>query len=98
MTYLADGIIALNLAPVLSVGDVVLWNGAWGTQAGQRAVVTGITVGGKRGTDERRSVPWDRALVGCCPETHLECVGRDVVVNLDNGHWAYGSQIAPIKG
>ena len=67
----------------LKIGDEVRWKGAWGSQASKIAVVTEIEVtnGGKYG-DEVNSVEWNKVR------------DRDVVVTLDNGHWAYGGQIS----
>jgi hypothetical protein len=69
----------------LKIGDEVSWKGAWGSQASKRAVVTEIEVtnGGKYG-DEVNSVEWTKVR------------DRNVVVTLDNGHWAYGEQISRI--
>ena len=69
----------------LKIGDEVSWKGAWGSQASKRAVVTEIEVtnGGKYG-DEVNSVEWTKVR------------DRNVVVTLDNGHWAYGGQISKL--
>ena len=69
----------------LKIGDEVSWRGAWGSQASKRAVVTEIEVtnGGKYG-DEVNSVEWTKVR------------DRNVVVTLDNGHWAYGEQISRV--
>lgn len=70
----------------LKIGDKVLWRGAWGQNTMEEATVTGIeiTYGDKYGfpVDE---VPW------------AEVCGRNVIVDLDNGHWSYGFQIKPIE-
>ena len=68
---------------MLNVGDTVHWRGRWGIADPQSAVVEHIEVecnGGKRGR-RVESVSW--GLVTC----------DNVVVDLDNGHWAYGDQI-----
>lgn len=69
----------------LKIGDEVSWKGAWGSQASKIAVVTEIEVtnGGKYG-DAVNSVEWSKVY------------DRNVVVTLDNGHWAYGEQISRI--
>lgn len=68
----------------LAVGDTVLWRGGFGGDAPQPAVVTGIEVceheRDKYGTTAT-TVAWDRI--------------RHAVVDLDNGHWAYGDQLSP---
>ena len=69
----------------LKIGDEVSWRGAWGSQASKRAVVTEIEVtnGDKYGRSVN-SVGWTRVR------------DRNVVVTLDNGHWAYGEQISRV--
>ena len=69
----------------LKIGDEVSWRGAWGSQASKIAVVTEIEVtnGGKYG-DAVNSVEWSKVY------------DRNVVVTLDNGHWAYGEQISRV--
>jgi hypothetical protein len=69
---------------MLKVGDTVLWRGGWGREPEKRAKVTNIDKdcnGDKYGTDTNE-VEW--SLV----DSH------NVVVGLDNGHWAYGDQIS----
>lgn len=71
----------------LKVGDSVYWSGGFGTEAYKTATVTAIEV-----TEEPREkygvevdeVEWNVVAANCA------------VVTLSNGHWAYGSQIAPI--
>jgi len=66
----------------LRVGDTVQWRGGWGSAPPKLAVVTAIQqveLGEKYG-DPVEAMPW--ALVP-----------RYAVVDLDNGHWAYGRQI-----
>jgi hypothetical protein len=71
---------------VLKVGDKVIWRGAWGNESPKEAVVDGIehTRGGKYG-DSVREISWN------------EVRDREVVISLENGRWAYGSQISKIK-
>jgi hypothetical protein len=71
---------------ILKVGDTVMWRGGWGRDPVQEAVVTEIEITErpreKYGTD--------------ASEVQWVTVKEDrVVVGLDNGHWAYGYQIAP---
>lgn len=71
---------------ILKVGDTVAWRGAWGTDAPKEAKVTAIESncnGGKNGI-EVDSVEWD------------EVTRENVVVSLENGHWAYGDQLEEI--
>lgn len=67
---------------LLKVGDMVNWSGSFGTEKHKPACVTDIeiTKGDKYGYAVN-SVPW------------LEVYGRNIVVGLSNGHWAYASQI-----
>ena len=66
----------------LKVGDTVLWSGGFGSDAPKKAVVEGIEItnGGKYG-DPVDEVDWEKVY------------DRNVTVDLDNGHWAYASQI-----
>jgi hypothetical protein len=67
---------------MLKIGDTVNWSGNFGTSKSKPAKVTGIehTRGGKYG-DPVDEIAWS------------EVYGRNVCVDLDNGSWAYGSQI-----
>ena len=69
----------------LKIGDEVIWRGSWGKDAPKRAKVEAIEItgGGKYGTpvDE---VEWSKVR------------DRNITVDLDNGHWAYASQISPV--
>ena len=72
----------------LKVGDKVNWRGAWGSEPSKVATVTGMQKcpnGSKYGKDIN-SADWN-----------VVKSGRTIVVDLDNGHWAYGSQLTPIK-
>jgi len=66
----------------LKVGDTVLWRGGFGSDAPKKAVVEGIEItnGGKYG-DPVDEVGWEKVY------------DRNVTVDLNNGHWAYASQI-----
>lgn len=70
----------------LRVGDEVEWRGSWGGDAPRRARVMAIEVldgtSDKHGLDTDE-VAWEPA--------------RDFIVDLDNGHWAYGTQLAPVQ-
>lgn len=71
---------------MLKIGHRVNWRGAWGRQAAKEVTVTGIEIGcvGKTG----HTVGW----------TFWEAIeGRNTIVSLDNGHWAYGNQISKIE-
>ena len=75
----------MNTPTTLKIGDRVRWSGGFGAQRARPAVVTGIVLTElheKYGTTAD-SVSWSRVRQNCA------------VVDLDNGHWAYGSQIEP---
>jgi len=75
-----------NQDPILSVGDTVMWRGAWGAEPPFNAKVMSIEkvgLGVKNGV-EVESIPWSQVK------------GRNIVVTLDNQHWAYGSQLERI--
>lgn len=71
----------------LKIGDRVMWRGSWGTQEGREVKVTGISVDciDKHGT-EVAEVPW----------LSVGKANREIIVDLDNGHWAYAFQISPV--
>lgn len=72
----------------LKVNDKVSWRGSWGKDAPQEAKVIGINLN-------------DRVFKDGQPLTEVEWYivqeGRNIVVSLDNGHWAYGNQLSPIE-
>ena len=71
----------------LKIGDKVMWRGAWGAEPAKEATVTNMqlcAVGSKYGKDIK-SADWETVRNG------------KIVVSLDNGHWAYGTQLSPIK-
>jgi hypothetical protein len=73
----------------LKVGDKVIWRGAWGTESSKEAIVESMelcAVGSKYGKDVQ-SVAWET----------IEKGNRSIIATLDNGHWAYGYQLKPIK-
>jgi len=62
----------------LKVGDEVIWRGSWGKDLPKEVKVNCIEINDINVS----SIGWDKVD------------SRDVVVDLDNGHWAYGFQIA----
>ena len=62
----------------LKVGDEVIWRGSWGKDLPKEVKVTCIEINDINVS----SIDWDKVE------------SRSVVVDLDNGHWAYGFQIA----
>ena len=62
----------------LKVGDEVIWRGSWGKDLPKVVKVTCIEVNDINVS----SIEW------------VNSGSRNVVVDLDNGHWAYGFQIA----
>ena len=68
----------------LKIGDTVRWKGCWGEAQEKLAVVTGM---------ETRCIGKYGQQVPEAPWRDIKAHG---VVNLDNGHWAYGYQIDPV--
>jgi hypothetical protein len=70
----------------LKLGDTVNWSGAWGTQAPvpQKVIRIEKDCVGKEGT-QCSEINWD------------DCNNDSVIVDLDNGKWAYGFQLKPIE-
>ena len=68
---------------IVTVGDTVNWSGGWGAHAPVPATVVGLEICAP-GENEGYDVP----------SADLDL--HHVVVDLDNGHWAYGYQIAPL--
>ena len=66
----------------LKIGDEVIWKGGFGMDKPKVAKVEGIehTRGGKYG-DSVEEISWTKVR------------DREVVLDLDNGHWCYGSQV-----
>jgi hypothetical protein len=73
---------------LLKTGDTVKWKGCWGKDDVKLAKITEISLcvyeNVKYG-DIVSEVSWDKVIGG-----------RKVIVDLDNGHWAWGFQISPI--
>lgn len=68
----------------LKVGDEVMWRGGFGSESPKLAKVEGIEIcksGSKYGKPVDK-VSWKRK--------------DEITVDLDNGHWARGSQLSPI--
>jgi hypothetical protein len=68
----------------LKVGDVVSWSKNWGQDSYEDAVVTGIQSNFKNGSKDGVSVEeidW------------VYVTESNVIVDLDNGHWAWAYQI-----
>jgi hypothetical protein len=74
----------------LKIGDKVMWRGAWNTEPPKEATIESMSLcpkGSKFGRDIK-SADWNT----------VKGNGRgQILVNLDNGHWAYGYQLKPIK-
>lgn len=71
---------------LLNVGDSVYWSGTWGNDPECVVKVQGITdnKNGSKGGPSIKSIPW------------AKIDGRNIIVDLDNGHWAYGDQLRRI--
>ena len=75
----------------LRIGDTITWRGDWGRARPEDAMIQGISVGCRDG---------DNIAVPGCPIEEatwedIELADKDIVVMLDNGHWAYAYQITP---
>ena len=70
----------------LKIGDTVLWRGGFGSEPSKLAKVQGIEICkiGKKEGRPVKSVDWNTVKTG------------NVIVDLDNGHWAYGRQISEV--
>lgn len=69
----------------LKVGNVVLCRGGWGREAPQPVTITHLELCAEEGDKwgvPVTELPWSEK-------------GR-AVMNLNNGHWCYGSQIEPL--
>lgn len=75
-----------NLIPTLHVGQAVEWSGGFGNEPYETAIVIAIELcqDGHKYGQEVKSVLWQE-------------ISNKVVVTLNNGHWAYGTQIKPSK-
>jgi hypothetical protein len=73
----------------LTIGDTVNWRGGFGRDEAKPAKITGIEVcplGSKYGTPVKQ-ILWKK----------INDSTKTIVVNLDNGHWAYGVQISKLS-
>jgi len=73
----------------LSEGDTVNWRGGFGRDEAKPAKVLGIEV---CQTGEKYGIPVKQVLWKQITEGK-----KNIVVNLDNGHWAYGSQLTQLS-
>ena len=73
-----------TMGKTLKIGDKVWWSGFFGSEPWREAYVKTIKlIGISDKGDDRDEIPW-------------ELVRRSgVTVDLTNGYWAYGTQIAP---
>jgi hypothetical protein len=76
-----------KIEKVLRVGDKVGWRASWGSDKAREAVVIRIEICqiGRKEGNKVDSVPWSKVN------------SREVVVDLDNEHWAYGTQLDYIE-
>lgn len=77
------------MTEILKVGDEVLWRGSWGKEPAKITKVTQIEVciGGSKYGKPVDSIEWKGVLDGTV----------NITVNLSNGRWAYGTQLAQLK-
>tara|TARA_A100000172_G_scaffold36581_1_gene22207 strand:- start:1307 stop:1546 length:240 start_codon:yes stop_codon:yes gene_type:complete len=70
----------------LNIGDKVMWSGSWGSETEKLAEVDSITVV-EPNTKYGDNVDW----------LHWNLVrGRECIINLTNGHWAWGFQVTKL--
>jgi|TARA_Y100001951_G_C11083513_1_gene152671 hypothetical protein len=68
----------------MKVGDKVMWSGSWGGNPPEEVTLTGIQVNESNGSKEG----------GRVEEVDWESVTeRNIIVDLDNGHWAWAFQV-----
>jgi hypothetical protein len=69
----------------LKVGDKVMWRGSWGKDIAKKTTVTDIDVWNGTDLENAKEADWE-----------LVSGGREVVVSLSNGFWAYGFQLSKV--
>lgn len=70
----------------LRIGDTVIWRGGWGKQSPQEATISGLNL---------TACPLSKDTIESLDSVAWSLVEENrVLVDLDNGHWAYGYQIA----
>lgn len=71
----------------LRVGDKVIWRGGWGKDEPKEAIIREIVIC-KPGLKYGRNVS----------EIEWDVIdGRNIIVDLTNGSWAYGNQLTEIE-
>ncbi len=71
----------------LNIGDKVMWSGSWGSETAELAEVDSITM---VETDTKRNI----GDVDCLHWNFVR--GRECIINLTNGHWAWGFQVTKL--
>jgi hypothetical protein len=69
----------------IKVGDYVIWRGAWGRDAESMVKVIGIEI-----TASPKDKEGDTS-------DQVDVNTQHYIADLDNGKWAYGWQLKPIK-
>ena len=72
---------------VLRVGDKISWRGTWGKDPIEEATIEIITL-----TDG----PYSKDGVEVFSVKFSTLKEGNVVIDFDNGHWAYANQVAPL--
>jgi hypothetical protein len=71
---------------LLTLGDIVSWKGHWGANNPSNVEVIGIIITPEGGSDRSLgtpidSIPWNKLI------------GKNILVGIKPGLWAYGSQL-----
>jgi len=72
---------------IFIVGDTVLWRGSWGMGPESEAVILNMQVTAE--VDDKEGLTVEKVWGSQVKSGH-------VLFDLDNGHWAYSSQISKI--
>jgi len=75
----------MNDERLISVGDTVMWRGAWGSEPPKQAKIVYMELCVR-----------EREKYGIEVEKAYFVDKNRLCVSLDSGHWAYGFQIEPI--
>ena len=78
----------MNPLHLLKPGDSVWWRAAWGKDLPVEAIISYIVLKGENDEVEVSAAPWELL--------QDERYNRQIIVGLENGHWAFGYQLEPL--